>query len=541
MTPEIRHHLRPFITAALLTSLAASGACKARENGEQTIGLRGERDPLEQVEADERELEMTPKIAVTTPSDEEISATVERELQIDHITGFGDSAQVEVRTREGIVELTGTVDKLLAKQRATLIAEQVKGVRAVSNRITLSSEVEKIDDETLVDNVRDALHFDPAAERYELEASAEDGVVTLSGTVDSWAERQLSERIARSIRGVRELDSQIRVDPPEERSDGEIEAEVEARLRWDVLVNEALIEVEVEEGKVELSGMVGSLAERRRAYADAWTTGVVDVEDDQLMVVWAVDEPELRDELHPILPEDEIRDAITDAFTYDPRVLSFKIDVEVVGSKVTLSGRVDNLKAKQAAEQVARNTLGVAHVVNDLVVAPESKISDRQIEARIESQLLINAYTSGYEVEVEVDEGYVTLRGVVDSALERAEASNVAAGVEGVIDVTNRLQVEGARGFFVDPYLYPYHPYVSSLDTYAPERTALSDELLEEQIERELRWNPYVDEPEVSVEVGKGRATLTGTVDSWHERMVSEAEAFEGGALSVNNLLNVER
>ena len=80
-------------------------------------------------------------------SDIGITSAVERRLHSDHLTPtFG----VKTTTTDGIVELTGTVDNLLARTRAARLAESVKGVRSVSNRITI--ETETVDDAKLADD-----------------------------------------------------------------------------------------------------------------------------------------------------------------------------------------------------------------------------------------------------------------------------------------------------------------------------------------------------------------------------------------------------
>jgi osmotically-inducible protein OsmY len=519
--------VRPTVlTAAALVALVALVGCRQDERSHAELGAA--------------EVELDTDTSVDEPleiNDASITKAVERELLFDHHTPATD---IEARTINGEVELVGRVDNLLAKQRATRIAEQVRGVRAVSNHLELAS-VEAIDDEALAGDVDDALLFDPAAERYELEVRVEGGVVTLVGIVSSWAERQLAERVASSIRGVREVEAEIWIAPAEQRVDAEILAEVNGRLRWDVLVNYGGIAVEVEGGKVSLSGTVGSVAERRRAYADAWTSGVYDVDVSGLEIAVRADQPDLHHRQLQTASEAEIRAAIVDAASYDPRVFSFEIDPVVEGKSVTLRGSVDNLEAKQAVERIAHHTVGVAHVVNDLEVAPARTIRRRALEQAIEAALRTNVYTHSYEIEVKVLAGVATLTGTVDSYLEMAEAGDVAASARGVVTVTNLLQVEDdGAGFFFDPYLYPYHPYVHPWRTYAPATTALSDEDIAGRVEYELFWSPFVDQRQVEAEVLGGRVTLTGTVDSWRERSAAEQEAFEAGAVSVNNLLHVD-
>jgi osmotically-inducible protein OsmY len=65
------------------------------------------------------------------------------------------------------------------------------------------------------------------------------------------------------------------------------------------------------------------------------------------------------------------------------------------------------------------------------------------------------------------------------------------------------------------------------------------DEDIEEDIESELWWSPFVSSEEITVSVQDGVATLTGTVDSWRERRIATEKAYAGGAKSVRNHLRL--
>lgn len=471
-----------------------------------------------------------------TIDDTGITRAVERELLLDHLT---PAQAIVVQTNEGIVELTGTVDNLLAKNRATRLAEVVRGVRSVSNRITVTGK--DVPDDELVDEVRTALLYDPVTESYEMKVNASDGTVTLTGTVGSWAERRIAERVAASVSGVEAVVNEIEVRYERERADAEISREIERRLAADVLVDQEQIRVDVRDGIVELSGTVGSAAERTRAESQAWTAGVNSVSSENLDISVTADDPNLRKRSFVLESETEIAAAVRDAMLYDPRVDSFEITPVVRGTTVTLQGTVDNLRAKRAAEQLARNTVGVARVVNEIAVVPGERVSDEEAAEAIRSQLLSNVYTDAFEIQVDVEDGVATLTGTVDDFFEKAEAGDIASRARGVVDVNNLLQVAQAElGFYYDPYLYEYHPYVDLWDAYTPARTTVSDAEIEDEIEDELFWSPFVDSEQVRVRVSEGVATLTGTVDTWREREAASENAYEGGALYVTNLLHVE-
>jgi osmotically-inducible protein OsmY len=467
--------------------------------------------------------------------DAEITRAVDRELLF---AGLIDATAVKVDTKQGIVELTGTVDNMLAKQRATEIARTVKGVLSVSNRIDVKA-VDRPDDE-LESAVEGALLRDPAADSYEVKVKASDGVVTLTGTVDSWHEKQLSEQIALRVRGVEKIDNQIDIEYTTNRTDPELASDVASSLEWDALVDHRLIDVRVDNGTVFLTGTVGSAAEKTRAISDAWVTGTKMVNGSGLKIEWWAEDPNKRKLPFVSKPDAEIAEAVKRAALYDPRVLSFNVVPTVSHGVVTLHGTVDNMKAKQAAERLARNTTGVIAVRNNLNVAPPAPIADSAVAGFIDAGLARSPITESYEIDVAVDHGIATLRGTVDSFAEKAEAEDVALRTTGVLGVINQLEVTSPAHALVFDDLID-GPDVIDWMIYVPGSTELADDAIKSAIETEILWDPDVDSWQVKVEVEDGTATLTGQVDSYYERREATANALEGGAVAVVNQLAVAR
>jgi osmotically-inducible protein OsmY len=446
------------------------------------------------------------------------------------------SNQIDVTVADGIVTLDGKVGSLLAKRRAVRMAETVKGVRSIVNQIRVQPATARTDAAVRVD-IESSLMTDPATESYEVDVSVLNGVATLTGTVDSWTEKQLAEKVAQGVKGVI---NNIDVVYEDDRADSEIANDIRQALRWDALVDHALIDVQVNDGAVTLSGTVGSAAEKRRALYDSWVTGVTSVEAETLNVErWARDE-DLRKDKYADVSDDEIRDAINDALLYDPRVMSFTITPDVAGSTVTLRGVVDNLKAKRAAEQVARNTVGVTYVQNRLKVRPLPEVEDSEVAEDVRDALLLDPYVQKYQIDVTVANGVVTLRGTVDSYFEKLQADDVASMVLGVSEVKNNLDVEYEGPLAYEPYLDGVYVYDFDWYDYEPSYTFVPDSEIRDEIQSQLWWSPFVDEDDVTVLVEDGVATLTGTVDSWSERESATQNAYEGGAVWVDNELSVD-
>jgi osmotically-inducible protein OsmY len=470
-------------------------------------------------------------------TDRNISDAIEDEMLFSTAV---PANMIDVKTSEGIATLTGTVDNILAKQRAGRLAETVKGVRSVINRIKVQPDEDR-SDAAIRNDVIAALAYDPAADSYELDVSVEDGVVTLEGTVQSWQEKQLAMTVAKGVKGVNALKDAITVSYEQDRTDAEIAAEVRKALKWDALVDHALITVSVDDSKVTLDGTVGSAAERRQARYDAWVVGVSDVDASGLKVRdWAKDD-QMQRKSFPIKSSDEIKDAINDALVYDPRTFSFNIDVDVAGSAVTLRGKVDNMLAKRAAEQVARRTTGVTAVTNRIKVRPDEELSDEEIAANVRKALLRDPVADRFEITVSVVDNTAYLYGDVDTYYEKSRAHDASATANGVTNVRNNLDVEYTDEPMVyDPYVTEYHPYTFDWYDYEPYYTFETDSEIKDNIQDELWWSPFVDQNQVNVSVDNGVATLKGTVDTYAERESARENAYEGGATWVVDKMEIK-
>jgi osmotically-inducible protein OsmY len=473
-------------------------------------------------------------------SGQSISDAVEDELTKDPAVPAGT---LRIETTNGIVTLEGEVSNILAKERAARIARIVKGVKGVINRINVDPHF-GLSDSQIRNDLQAALATNPATEAFEVDVEVNDGKVTLTGDdVDSWQERKLITKVAKGVKGVTKVENRIEIDYETDRPDHEIKAEIKKSLRWDVLVDQAMIDVAVDNGKVTLSGTVGSAAERIEASFDAWVAGVTYVNDSKLEVKkWARDE-ELRGNKFEIKSDEQVKDAIQHVFTYDPRVNSSQIEVEINNGVVTLRGTVDNLNAKRVAAMDAHNTVGVADVINRIKVSPAEEIDEEELAKRIKEAIERNPFLDRHEITVSVVDGIAYLYGDVDSYYEKAEADEVTSQVSGVINVKNNLKVADKHAPYVyNPYvddggLFDYNWY-----NYEPYETLMrSDAKIKSEVMDEMWWSPFVDATELDISINGGVVTLTGKVDSWVEYNAAEKNAMEvPGVRRVVNHLRVE-
>jgi osmotically-inducible protein OsmY len=201
------------------------------------------------------------------------------------------------------------------------------------------------------------LAWDPAVNATNIGVAVKDGIVTLSGTVDTYIQKHAVERAARRVGGVRGMavDLEVRLAPGHERTDAEIAQAAANALRWHSLVPEDKVKVEVEKGWITLTGEVDWAYQKASAeHSVRPLVGVRGVGND-IQLKQHTDPADLRAELVAAFARHAIREAS-------------HISIEVDGSVVTLRGPVDTLAEHDAAIGTAYAAKGVTRVVDRLDV-----------------------------------------------------------------------------------------------------------------------------------------------------------------------------
>jgi osmotically-inducible protein OsmY len=212
------------------------------------------------------------------------------------------------------------------------------------------------DDELRQDVIRE-LEWEPSIEAAHIGVACRDGVVMLSGHVQSYAEKAAAERAVRRVRGVTGIAMAIDIHLPTDRktADDEIAGRALKMLRWDTLVQDDRIKVEVEGGIVTLTGTVPWHYQKLEAEADVRKlTGVRGV------VNSIVVRPEAR-------PQD-VRDEIHNAFLRNAELDASSITIGVLDGKVVLGGKVNSWIERELAERAAWSAPGVAAVEDHIVI-----------------------------------------------------------------------------------------------------------------------------------------------------------------------------
>lgn len=212
-------------------------------------------------------------------------------------------------------------------------------------------------DAELKKDVTAELEWDPSINATHVGVAVEDGVVTLTGHLATFAEKYAIEKAVQRVYGVRALaiEVDVKLESGDKRSDSEIAAAAESALTWNARVPQDRIQVKVEKGWVTLTGEVDWHYQRHNAdKAVRGLTGVVGVSN--AIAIKAVTEPS------------NVANRIRAAFTRHAEREARHIDVDVDGSVVTLRGKVDSWAERNAAFGAAWSAAGVTRVINQITV-----------------------------------------------------------------------------------------------------------------------------------------------------------------------------
>lgn len=191
----------------------------------------------------------------------------------------------------------------------------------------------------------------------EIGVIVEDGVVTLSGVVDSYAKKLAAEKAAKCVTGVKAiaLDIEVKYGSDYKKTDKEIAKACVNALAWDTSVPDDKISVKVEDGWVYLSGELKYFYQK-----DAAKKAV----ENLLGVKGVINSIQIKQAVEP----SQIKEKITNAFERSAEVNAKNITVLVDGHTVTLRGTVNSIAEKDEAQRAAYFAPGVYEVKNELKV-----------------------------------------------------------------------------------------------------------------------------------------------------------------------------
>jgi osmotically-inducible protein OsmY len=212
-------------------------------------------------------------------------------------------------------------------------------------------------DTNLQQAVAAELGWEPSITASHIGVTADDGVVTLSGLVNSFVQKHAAEDAARRVKGVRAVaeEIEVRLAFDGKRGDDDIAAAAVSRLAWDMSVPRDTIKVQVEKGWVTLTGTVEWHSQRVAAVAAIRPLmGVVGVSD-QVVLSPRVSTSNISDDIMHALHRSWFFDGDT-------------IKVSANGGAIKLTGTVSSWHDRQVAAETAWAAPGATSVVNDLMV-----------------------------------------------------------------------------------------------------------------------------------------------------------------------------
>ncbi len=212
-------------------------------------------------------------------------------------------------------------------------------------------------DSQLQQDVTAELSWDPTVDAARIGVSVTDGIVSLSGTVNSFAGKWHAERAAQRVAGVTGLAVEVEVKLPgtDVRDDADIARTARNALDWMSQVPRDSVKVLVENGWITLSGTVDWRFQRQAAAgAVRYLMGATGVSD-QIVV-------------KPAAAAAVSKSSIESALRRSARGGAHQIHVDVQGGEVTLSGQVNSWGEREAAADTAWRTPGVHNVVDRIQV-----------------------------------------------------------------------------------------------------------------------------------------------------------------------------
>jgi osmotically-inducible protein OsmY len=209
----------------------------------------------------------------------------------------------------------------------------------------------------LVSDVTEELKWEPSVKEKEIGVAVREGVVTLSGNVDTFAQKFAAERAAKRVSGVRAVADELKVKLPNanERSDTDLALAVVHAFKWDVEVPDDQIKCKVANGWLTLEGSVEWYFQKAAAERDVrflmgvkGVTNLIDVK--------------------PKASAPDVMTHIEKALKRSAELDAKQVRVEARGGRVTLRGTVRSWAERQEAERAAWATSGVTEVVDKIEI-----------------------------------------------------------------------------------------------------------------------------------------------------------------------------
>jgi osmotically-inducible protein OsmY len=215
-----------------------------------------------------------------------------------------------------------------------------------------------------------------------------------------------------------------------------------------------------------------------------------------------------------IKSDSQLRSDVQEELRWDPRVGRIEVGVAARDGVVTLSGEVDSFSRKYSAAKAAERVAGVKAIADELTIKLPSAFvrSDTEVAHSVVESLRW-AIDVPDSVKARVENGWVSLEGMVEWQYQRASAERAIRHLTGVKGVSNLITIK---------------PRASAPD-------------VREKIQSAIRRRAEEDSKNISIEAVDGKITLRGVVRSWAERLDAENAAWAASGVSmVDDQLRVQ-
>jgi osmotically-inducible protein OsmY len=210
-------------------------------------------------------------------------------------------------------------------------------------------------DQEVQTDVLAELRWDLSVQAKDIGVAVKDGVVTLTGTVDSYLNKWKAEQAAHRVNGVYAVANDITVRTIGERTDSDIAAAAVHALKWDSSIPPEKIHVTVDQGWVTLKGEVEWQYQREEA-------------ERTVRRLWGVKGVSNLITVKPLASPADLKKKIEDALVRSAQLDANQIKVEVQGSKAILKGKVRSWAERQEAERTAWLAPGISAVDNQITL-----------------------------------------------------------------------------------------------------------------------------------------------------------------------------
>jgi osmotically-inducible protein OsmY len=211
--------------------------------------------------------------------------------------------------------------------------------------------------EDLQRDVQEAIKWEPLLNAAEIGVTAKDGIITLTGVVDSYAKKSEAEKAAKNVVGVKAVVEKIQLQfgSCDKADDNQIATSILNSFNWNWKIANDNVKVKVEDGWVTLDGELQWNYQKEAAQNSA--TNIIGVKG-------VTNNIKIKSETHDEIEKKNIESAIARNWSIN----NLDIQVKVAGTKVILNGTVFSVYQKDEAARIAWNAPGVWNVDNEIVI-----------------------------------------------------------------------------------------------------------------------------------------------------------------------------